>query len=253
MDTSDAPKCQSVTPDVADNRRKSEQVRDMFDHIAPRYDLMNRLMTAGIDKLWRRRLVRVVRKMRPLTILDIATGTGDLAIKLAEKVGAESIVGVDLSENMIARGRKKVLEADLADIVTFQPADSMNLPFADETFDAVTVAYGVRNFEDLLRGYQEMWRVLKPGGLLCVLELSTPQGRITKKLYDFYSGKIIPRLGKWITGDSSAYRYLPRSIAAVPQGEQMLSIIEAAGFFRTAFRTLTFGACTLYMARKDRG
>ncbi|MCM1337557.1 MAG: bifunctional demethylmenaquinone methyltransferase/2-methoxy-6-polyprenyl-1,4-benzoquinol methylase UbiE [Candidatus Amulumruptor caecigallinarius] len=257
MTTSDAPgqqhleaRCQSVNPTEGDTRRKREQVRDMFDHIAPSYDTMNRLMSFGIDRLWRRELVSVLAKARPRTILDIATGTGDLAILLAEKLHPESVTGLDLSEEMVEVGRRKVLAAELSDVITLETGDSLNLPYADESFDAVTVAYGVRNFEDLLRGYREMHRVLRPGGILCVLELSTPTNPLALPLYRVYTGHVIPLMGKLIAHDRGAYDYLPRSIAAVPQGKQMLAIIDAAGFRSSACHPMTMGACTLYVARK---
>lgn len=246
----EAPRCQSVNPSEGDTRRKREQVRDMFDHIAPAYDTMNRLMSFGIDRLWRRELVSVLAKARPANILDIATGTGDLAILLARKLRPESVTGIDLSEEMVEIGRRKVLAAELHDTVTLETGDSLNLPYADESFDAVTVAYGVRNFEDLLRGYREMHRVLRPGGILCVLELSTPTNPIALPVYRVYTGHVIPFMGKLIAHDRGAYDYLPRSIAAVPQGRQMLAIIEAAGFSSSACHPMTMGACTLYVARK---
>lgn len=242
--------CEKVNPVKDDTRRKREQVRDMFDNIAPSYDRMNRLMSFGIDKWWRRKLVKVLAKVRPKRILDIATGTGDLAIELAHRLSPDSIIGLDLSQEMIEVGKRKVMEAFLADVITFETGDSLNLPYANDSFDAVTVAYGVRNFEDLLRGYREMYRVLRPGGTLCVLELSTPSNPVVIPAYNFYTGKFIPLMGKLIAGDRGAYDYLPRSIAAVPKGKQMLSIIEAAGFPTSACYPMTFGTCTLYVAIK---
>lgn len=244
------PECQKVNPFACDKRDKTQQVREMFDNIAPRYDLMNVLMTMGICKMWRRKLVKTVRKVSHADILDIATGTGDLALVMAEKFPGAKITGLDLSEQMIREGKEKALKRDLADRIDMVVGDSLNLPFPDESFDCVTVAYGVRNFEDLLRGYTEMYRVLRPGGTLCVLELSTPTGAVTGPLYNFYAGHVIPAMGRIFAGDSQAYDYLHRSIAAVPQGDQMLSIIRNAGFNRTSYLSMTFGTCTLYAARK---
>ena len=182
-------------------------------------------------------------------ILDIATGTGDLALLMAEEFPGVNITGLDLSEQMIKEGKEKALKRGLADRIDLVLGDSLNLPFADGSFDCVTVAYGVRNFEDLLRGYTEMYRVLRPGGTLCVLEL-LPTGSVTGSLYNLYAGHVIPAMGRIFAGDSGAYDYLHRSIAAVPQGEQMLSIIRNAGFDRASYLTMTFGVCTLYAARK---
>lgn len=249
-DDDNDPKCQQVNPFVSDRRDKTQQVRQMFDNIAPRYDLMNMLMTMGIFKLWRRRLVKTVGKVSHNDILDIATGTGDLALLMAEEFPGVNITGLDLSEQMIKEGKEKALKRGLADRIDLVLGDSLNLPFADGSFDCVTVAYGVRNFEDLLRGYTEMYRVLRPGGTLCVLELSTPTGSVTGSLYNLYAGHVIPAMGRIFAGDSGAYDYLHRSIAAVPQCEQMLSIIRNAGFDRASYLTMTFGVCTLYAARK---
>lgn len=195
-DDDNDPKCQQVNPFVSDRRDKTQQVRQMFDNIAPRYDLMNMLMTMGIFKLWRRRLVKTVGKVSHNDILDIATGTGDLALLMAEEFPGVNITGLDLSEQMIKEGKEKALKRGLADRIDLVLGDSLNLPFADGSFDCVTVAYGVRNFEDLLRGYTEMYRVLRPGGTLCVLELSTPTGSVTGSLYNLYAGHVIPAMGR---------------------------------------------------------
>ncbi|MBD5225703.1 MAG: bifunctional demethylmenaquinone methyltransferase/2-methoxy-6-polyprenyl-1,4-benzoquinol methylase UbiE [Bacteroidales bacterium] len=232
------------------SRPKTEQVEEMFDSIAPAYDFMNRAMTMGIDKIWRAKAVAMVRGGAPRRILDVATGTGDLAIKLARAVPEASVTGIDLSEGMLEIGRQKVASAGLADRIALTKADCLDLPFADGSFDAVTVAYGVRNFENLAAGYREMARVLSPGGMLCVVELSVPQGRIVNPLYRLYSGKIIPAVGRPISRDSAAYSYLPASIAAMPQGERMLDIMRGAGLSDAALRALTFGVCTIYTAFK---
>lgn len=241
--------CENINP-YDDNRPKTEQVRDMFDSIAPAYDFMNRAMTFGIDKLWRRRAVKMIAKHAPKRILDIATGTGDLAIRLAKSLKPESVVGVDLSEQMLAIGQEKVKKEGLAGIVSLSPADCMHLPFENEIFDCVTVAYGVRNFEHLQQGYEEMHRVLRSGGVLCVIELSTPTSPLVKPFYKAYTKWIIPAVGRLVSKDVRAYSYLPESIAAVPQGENMLALMKNAGFSQCSFTPLTFGTCTIYIAVK---
>lgn len=234
----------------ADSRDKGEQVREMFDSIAPAYDFMNRAMTFGIDKLWRRRAVRTVASESPRRILDVATGTGDLAIALARRLGDATVEGVDLSDGMLEIGRRKVAEAGLEGRISFRTGDCLALPYADGSFDAVTVAYGVRNFADIPAGYREMLRVLKPGGILAVLELSTPVNAIVKPFYKLYTRYLIPAAGRMVSKDVRAYSYLPESIAAVAQGEKMAAIMADAGFADARFRRLTLGTCTLYTGRK---
>jgi len=244
---------EKVNP-YGDDRHKGEQVREMFDNIAPAYDFMNRAMTMGIDKLWRRKAVGMIRRrLRSIStpqILDVATGTGDLAILLARKVAGSRITGIDLSEGMVGIGRGKVAKAALTDRVTLNIADCLNLPFPDNAFDCITVAYGVRNFERLLDGYREMARVARHGGMLCVIELSTPTSATVKPLYNVYTRHIIPLVGRLASHDTRAYSYLPESIAAVPQGAAMCSLIEQAGFTDSHWLPLTFGACTIYTASK---
>lgn len=232
-------------------RPKAEQVEQMFDSIAPAYDFMNRAMTLGIDKLWRAKAVRMLRQEHPRRILDIATGTGDLAIKLARSIDGCHVDGVDLSQGMIEIGRRKVADAGLESRITLDVGDCLDLKIADDSYDAITVAYGVRNFEHLLTGYQEMARVLRPGGRLCVIELSTPRGWLVRPLYRFYTKVIIPALGRLISKDVRAYSYLPESIEAVPQGETMIELMRRAGLVRCHYRPLTFGVCTIYTAYKE--
>ena len=229
---------------------KTEQVRQMFDSIAPAYDFMNRAMTMGIDIWWRRLAVKRLRGFRPKHILDVATGTGDFAIQLNESLHPEYITGIDLSQGMLDEACRKVKVRGLDNAITFEQGDCMALPMQDGVFDAVTVAFGVRNFEHLQQGYQEMARVLKPGGMLCVLELSTPTNPIIRWFYDIYTLHIIPWLGSLKSGDKSAYRYLPQSIAAVPQGNDMLRLMQAAGLQKATFKRLTLGVCTIYTAVK---
>lgn len=229
---------------------KERQVERMFDSIAPAYDFMNRAMTLGIDRLWRAKAVGLVRAAAPRRILDVATGTADVAIELARKLPEATVTGIDLSEGMIDIGREKVGRARLAQRVELQVADCLALPFGDATFDCVTVAYGVRNFADLEAGYREMHRVLRPGGMLCVIELSTPANPLVKPLYGFYTRAIIPAVGRMISKDTRAYTYLPQSIAAVPQRDDMCALMARAGFRSASFRPLTFGVCTIYTAAK---
>lgn len=234
----------------ADGRGKGAEVREMFDSIAPAYDFMNRAMTLGVDRLWRRRAVNAVAAERPSRVLDIATGTGDLAIAIARRLSDASVEGIDLSEGMVGIGRRKVAAAGLDDRVSLRRGDSLDIDMPDGWADAVTVAFGVRNFEHLDRGYAEMLRVLRPGGLLAVLELSTPRGRLTAPLYRFYTRVLIPALGRIVSRDTRAYSYLPESIAAVPQGDVMCALILEAGAAEAHAIPMTFGACTLYLARK---
>lgn len=231
-------------------RPKTQQVEEMFDSIAPEYDFMNRAMTFGIDKLWRRRAVKIVASARPAKILDVATGTGDLAIKLACTLPQAHITGIDLSEKMLAIGRRKVTAAGLTRRISLIKADCLQLPFPDKTFNAVTVAYGVRNFEHLDKGYAEMTRVLRPGGMLCVIELAVPTGRLVRPLYNLYTRHVIPAIGRLVTSDTKAYTYLPESITAMPQGNRMLEMMNRAGMTATRLTPLTFGTCAIYTATK---
>lgn len=241
---------ENITPYLDDQRHKTDQVKEMFDSIAPAYDFMNRAMTFGVDKLWRRKAVKTVSAARPSGILDLATGTGDLAIALARKMPGATVTGADLSPQMLEIGRRKVQQAGLAERIEMLEADGTALPFADGTFDAVTIAYGIRNFESMLAGYREMFRVLRPGGLLIVVELATPENPLALAFYKAYTRWLIPMVGRLVSKEKRAYSYLPESIAAVPQRDEMLGIIREAGFDDTAFRPLTFGTCIIYTATK---
>ena len=246
----DGNRVERVTPYDDQATCKTEQVRQMFDSIAPAYDFMNRAMTLGIDIWWRRLAVKRLKRIRPVTILDVATGTGDFAIQLNTSLQPQHITGIDLSQGMLDEARRKVKEKGLQEKISFEQGNCLALDMADESFDAVTVAFGVRNFEDLQQGYREMARVLRPGGMLCVLELSTPRNRFIRWFYDLYTLHIIPWIGTMKSGDKSAYRYLPQSIAAVPQGDDMLQLMRNAGLKDTTFRRLTLGVCTIYTALK---
>ena len=247
MSVDNGNRVEKVTPYADNTSAKTEQVRQMFDSIAPAYDFMNRAMTLGIDRWWRRVAVRMVGKTHPQHILDVATGTGDFAIDLYRKLQPQQVVGIDLSQGMLDVAREKIAKRGLDGSIAVQQGDCLALPFEDGGFDAVTVAFGVRNFEHLLQGYQQMHRVLKSGGVLCVVELSTPRNRFVRWFYDLYTLHIIPWMGSLKSGDRSAYRYLPQSIAAVPQGDDMLAIMREAGFTDCKVKRLTFGTCSIYI------
>ena len=229
---------------------KAVQVERMFNHIAPTYDQLNHTLSMGIDRSWRRKAIHTLRPYHPQQILDIATGTGDFAILACRELQPQFLIGADISEGMMEVGREKVQQAGLADKVSFAREDCTALSFADATFDAVTVAFGVRNFEHLDIALGEMWRVLRPNGHLVILELSTPDRFPMKQLFTLYSKVVMPLIGKLISKDNSAYTYLPESIRAFPQGEVMQRSIRNAGFSQVRFRRLTFGICTLYVATK---
>lgn len=242
-------KAEEIRP-YNDEESKTGQVRQMFDSIAPAYDFMNRAMTLGIDRWWRKRAVKMVGKYHPMTILDVATGTGDLALQLFDTLHPQHITGIDLSENMLEVGRRKIAGRNLTKQITLEQGDCLNMRFADEKFNAVTVAYGVRNFEHLQQGYAEMYRVLADGGVLCVVELSVPTNPMIKALYNLYTRTLIPMIGRLISKDRRAYSYLPESIAAVAQGEEMLDIMRKAGFKNCRYKRMTFGTCTIYLGEK---
>lgn len=228
---------------------KKEKVQEMFNGIAPKYDLLNHLLSMGIDKSWRRKAMRELEGGRRGTVLDIACGTGDFSIE-ALRHGVERVVGADISENMLAVAREKAREKGLEDRLEFRYGDSENLDFEDGTFDAVTVAFGVRNFEHLERGLAEMCRVLRPGGKVVVLEFSTPERFPMKQLYRFYFKQILPRVGGLVSGDRKAYEYLPASVFAFPQGDRFLQIMRSCGYRNVAQRRLTFGIASLYTGEK---
>lgn len=241
------PEVEKITP-YRSGEAKEKQVEQMFDSIAPAYDFMNRAMTLGIDRFWRQRAVKLLRDANPLKVLDIATGTGDLAIKLAQEFPAAHIVGIDLSENMIRVGKEKINRLAMHNRIEFLAGDCLKLPFEDNTFDLITVAYGVRNFADIPAGYREMQRVLRPGGKLCVIELSVPASPVIRPLYKLYTSTLIPLAGRLISRDARAYSYLPESIQAAPQRQDMCRIIEQAGFDDAKFRSMTLGVCCIYTA-----
>ncbi len=235
-------------PPIGEAEGKKAEVEQMFDAIAPKYDLLNRVLSMGIDQQWRKQAVRMLRREKPRRILDVATGTADLALQ-AMTLEPEQVVGVDIAEEMLAVGREKIAEAGLSDRITLQRGDAENLPFADASFDAVLVAFGVRNFQHLDAGLREMRRVLRPGGVLVVLEFSKPRAFPIKQGYHFYSRYILPRIGRAVSKDSGAYEYLPASVAAFPDGDAFLMRMRAAGYHDLTQQPLTFGIASLYRGR----
>ena len=229
---------------------KASQVEQMFDNIAPTYDKLNHRLSWDIDKGWRRKAIRQLVPHEPKTLLDIATGTGDFAILAAKMLKPERLIGADISEGMMEIGRQKVKAEGLDNIVSFAKEDCLNLSYEDGTFDAVTAAFGIRNFADLDKGLKEMQRVLKKGGHLSIVELTTPMTFPMKQLFRIYSHTVLPIYGRLISKDTSAYAYLTKTIEAFPQGERMVEILKKAGFAEASFRRLTFGICTMYFARK---
>jgi len=238
-----------VVPYKGQATGKKEQVATMFDNISPKYDLLNRVLSFGIDVHWRKRAIRLLKPYRPKTILDIATGTGDFAIE-ALLLGPDKIVGVDISEGMLAVGREKIRRRKLEGRIQLQLGDSEKLAFPDNSFDAVIVSFGVRNFENLARGLTDMHRVLNPGGVCVILEFSKPRSFPFKQLYHFYSHQILPLVGKAVSRDDAAYRYLPESVQAFPDGSDFTRILENVGFTATQCIPLTFGICSIYTGRK---
>ena len=229
---------------------KGKLVEEMFDNIAPTYDILNHRLSWDIDKGWRKKAIRQLLPFQPKTILDIATGTGDFAILSAKKLLPQRMIGIDISEGMMKVGQKKVEAEGLQHIVSFKKDDCTHLSFDDNSFDAVTAAFGIRNFQNLDQGLSEMYRVLRPNGHLSIVELTTPVSFPMKQLFKLYSHTILPVYGKLISKDTSAYSYLTNTIEAFPQGEVMLDILRKAGFKNASFKRLTFGICTMYFATK---
>ena len=240
---------ESIKP-YNEEEKKSVQVERMFDNIAPAYDQLNHTLSWGIDKSWRKKAIDWLKPFNPQRMMDVATGTGDFAIQAYRMLNPKELIGTDISEGMMNVGRQKVKEAGLESRISFAKEDCTALSFPNNRFDAITVAFGVRNFEDLDKGLREMHRVLDSDGKLVILELSEPEWFPMKQLYALYSKVVIPTLGKLLSKDRSAYTYLPQSIKAFPQGEVMKEIILKAGFKEACFKRLTLGICTLYTATK---
>ncbi|UBM57825.1 bifunctional demethylmenaquinone methyltransferase/2-methoxy-6-polyprenyl-1,4-benzoquinol methylase UbiE [Marinilongibacter aquaticus] len=240
----------TVVPYKDNSASKKEQVSTMFDNISGKYDLLNRLLSGGIDIYWRKRAIALLKPEKPQLILDIATGTGDLAVEAHRQLKPKKIIGVDISEGMLAQGREKMKKLGLEEQIELQMGDSEKLLFDDNTFDAVIVSFGVRNFENLLKGLTDMFRVTKPGGTCVIVEFSKPSSFPMKQLYAFYSNTVLPAIGRLISKDQSAYSYLPESVQAFPDGKDFLTIFEQAGFQQTQCKKLTFGICSIYTGKK---
>lgn len=242
-------KQERITP-YSNGLEKSKQVEEMFDNIAHSYDALNHRLSFGIDYFWRNTAIKQLRRYKPSSILDIATGTGDFAIMSAKKLCPKNIVGIDISEGMMRIGMLKVKKAGLENVISFEKEDCEHLSFNDNSFDAITTAFGIRNFQNLDACLKEMCRVLKKGGHVSILELSSPLHFPMKQLFWIYSHTLLPLYGKLISKDKNAYKYLINTIESFPQGEEMVGIFKKAGFSEARFRRLTFGICTCYLAIK---
>jgi demethylmenaquinone methyltransferase/2-methoxy-6-polyprenyl-1,4-benzoquinol methylase len=238
-----------IRPYKSEPLGKKDQVARMFNNISPKYDLLNHLLSLGIDIQWRKKAIRLLRDSSPRTILDVATGTGDFAIQALD-LNPETVIGVDISDGMLEIGRKKLQRKKLDNRIVLEHGDSENLKFNDNIFDAVIVAFGVRNFENLETGLSGMHRVLKKNGRIVILEFSKPTAFPFKQLYNFYFKSILPIIGKVISKDNSAYTYLPESVQAFPQGASFLKILNNTGFNQTKCIPLTFGICSIYIGIK---
>ncbi|WP_281230886.1 bifunctional demethylmenaquinone methyltransferase/2-methoxy-6-polyprenyl-1,4-benzoquinol methylase UbiE [Flavobacterium gelatinilyticum] len=240
---------EKITPYKDSSLGKKEQVAQMFDNISGNYDNLNRVISFGIDTKWRKKVLKIVSDSKPKTILDIATGTGDLAILMA-KTNAEKIIGLDISAGMLEIGKKKIEEKKLSSRIDLVLGDSENIPFEDNYFDAITVGFGVRNFENLEKGFSEILRVLKPNGVFVILETSVPDKTPYRQGYKFYTKNILPVIGKLFSKDNSAYGYLSESAAAFPYGEALNNILRKTGFIDVTAMPQTFGVATIYSASK---
>ncbi len=239
-----------VVPYEQSGLTKKEQVASMFDSIAFRYDFLNRFLSAGIDVSWRKKAIHALHEVKPKIILDVATGTGDVAILTHKLIAPTHITGIDISEGMLAEGRKKIVALGLQDSIELVSGDSEQLAFNNNHFDGITVAFGVRNFEHLETGLQEMFRVLQPGGKLVILEFSKPKQFLFKGFYNIYMNIVAPGFGKMIAKNKEAYQYLNDSVQAFPEGDAFTSIMEKVGFTSITSKKLTFGICTIYCGKK---
>lgn len=239
----------SIVPYKDRNEGKKEQVANMFNNISKNYDLLNHVLSMGIDVLWRKKAIKMLQEDQPKLILDIATGTGDFAIE-ALALNPDKVIGVDISEGMLEEGRKKMKKKKLDHLIELQLGDSEKLLFPENNFDAVIVSFGVRNFENLEKGLSDMYRVLKPGGKTVIVEFSQPEKFPMKQGYNFYFKYILPQIGKLVSKDSDAYTYLPESVQAFPYGKEFVSILEKVGFKNTTCKSLTFGISSIYVGEK---
>jgi demethylmenaquinone methyltransferase/2-methoxy-6-polyprenyl-1,4-benzoquinol methylase len=239
-----------VVPDEGSASSKKQQVAAMFDDIAPRYDFLNRFLSAGIDVGWRKKALAKLAELQPQLMLDVATGTADVAIMAAKQLQPKKIIGIDISEKMLDGGRLKIKDKSLEQIIELQSGDSETIKFPNDTFDAVTVAFGVRNFENLELGLQEIYRVLKPGGRLVVLEFSKPASPVIKPAYNFYMKLVAPQVAGALSKNKKAYQYLNNSIMAFPEGKNFVAVLNKTGFKNTTCKPLTFGICSIYTGDK---
>ncbi|PWS27281.1 bifunctional demethylmenaquinone methyltransferase/2-methoxy-6-polyprenyl-1,4-benzoquinol methylase UbiE [Pedobacter yonginense] len=241
---------QNITPYQIADATKKEQVATMFNNISGTYDFLNHFLSLGIDVLWRKKAIKELVSTQPRIMLDVATGTGDFAFEAIKKLHPEKVVGVDISQGMLDVAKKKINERSLHEVFSVQLGDSEGLHFDNDTFDAITVAYGVRNFENLEKGLADMFRVLKPNGKIVVLEFSKPKAFPIKQLYSFYFKRVTPFFGKLFSKDSRAYTYLPESVAAFPDGSDFTTLMEKVGFKSTKQKILTFGISSIYTGTK---
>lgn len=239
----------TVLPYKEKNTAKKEQVAEMFNNISGKYDFLNHFLSLGIDIIWRKKAIKLLKKDNPELILDIATGTGDFAIE-ALALKPEKVIGVDISEGMLEMGRKKLKKKGLDDKIELRLGDSEGLQFEDNKFDAIIVSFGVRNFENLEKGLKDMHRVLKPGGKVVILEFSRPKSFPFKQIYNFYFKAILPKIGRLVSKDTAAYTYLPESVKAFPDGDNFLNVLESVGYNSTKCKPLTFGISSIYTGVK---
>jgi demethylmenaquinone methyltransferase/2-methoxy-6-polyprenyl-1,4-benzoquinol methylase len=240
----------TVTPYKEATTGKKQQVANMFDNISGTYDFLNHFLSLGIDVIWRKKAIKSLLSLNPKLILDVATGTGDFAFESLKILNPDKIIGVDISQGMLDVAKEKIAKRKLEDKIEVQLGDSEGLTFDDHSFDAVTVAFGVRNFENLQKGLDDIFRVLKPGGKAVVLEFSNPKRFPVKQLYNFYFNSITPLFGKLFSKDKSAYKYLPESVAHFPDGQAFVALLKKSGFNDVISRPQTFGICTIYIASK---
>lgn len=239
-----------ITPYKNSEQGKKEQVAQMFNNIAPKYDFLNHILSLNIDKIWRNKTIKLLKKQKALQILDVATGTGDLAINLYQKLQPDKVTGIDISTGMLKIGNEKLKKLNLLNKIELLEGDSEKINFPDNTFDAVTVAFGVRNFENLSTGLYEMNRVVKPGGSAVILEFSKPENFPVKQIYNFYFKNILPFIGKIFSKDNSAYTYLPESVNNFPYGKKFISVFKQAGFTNIRYKKLSFGIAAIYKGEK---
>jgi demethylmenaquinone methyltransferase/2-methoxy-6-polyprenyl-1,4-benzoquinol methylase len=239
-----------ITPFNDPAKSKKEQVAEMFNDLAEKYDVVNRTLSAGIDVSWRKKAIGQLKKEMPQRILDVATGTADMAIMACRLLKPQEIVGIDISEQMLELGRKKVEKEGLTNVIRLQAGDSETINFTQDSFDAVMVAFGVRNFENLENGLKEMLRVLKPGGRLIILEFSRPRIKIFRGLYNLYMGIVAPEVARWFSQNKKAYKYLNQSAKLFPERQQFVDILKGIGYTDTQFKPLSAGICCIYSGRK---